>query len=264
MGAVSAGAGVHSYLAKQVKTLRKMRKRVAKRKPDSVRKMRVATRRLRSVLATYSYLYAEVPLSRKRLKWLAAELGEVRDLELLRIRFAARLNGERPEWFLHLVEQERLAYERLDKAFARKRFATLLRAAETLAASPRFSLAAVEPATALLAADVAAARTGLVAALDATATATAADHDAARHEARKAAKRTRYTAEAAAAALDGPAEAVAAGAERLQTILGRYQDAVVALAYLETHAPDAEIIGVERRAHDEELAAVESALSELR
>ena len=262
MGAVSAGAGVHAYLAEQVKTLRKMRKRVAKRKPDSVRKMRVATRRLRSVLATYSHLYAEVPLSRKRLKWLAAELGEVRDLELLRIRFAARLNGERPEWFLHLVEQERLAYERLDKAFARKRFATLLRAAETLAASPRLSLAAVEPATAVLAADVAAARTGLVAALDATAD--AADHDAACHEARKAAKRTRYTAEAAAAALDGPAEAVAAGAERLQTILGRYQDAVVALAYLETHAPDAEIIGAERRAHDEELAAVETALSELR
>jgi CHAD domain-containing protein len=259
MSAVSAGAGVHAYLAKQVKTLRKMRKRVARRDDDAVRRMRVATRRLRSVLATYSYLYAEVPLSRKRLRWLAAVLGEVRDLEMLRKRFAVRLGDDRPEWFLHLVEQERLAYGRLDRAFARKRFAKLMQAAETTAATPHFALAAVQPAETLLTADVAAARTGYVSALEATASAD--DADAARHEARKAAKRTRYAAEAAASALGAPAEAVATGAERMQTILGRYQDAVVAIAYLEAHAPDAPILNAERRIRDERRAAVDAAIT---
>jgi CHAD domain-containing protein len=262
MNMPSAGAAVHRYLSKQVKALRKRRKRAVRREEDAVHKMRVATRRLRSLLRTYEHLYAEVPLSRKRLKWLADALGEVRDLEVLRMRFAARLNGEEPEWFLHLVEQERLAYGRLEKAFARQRFAKLMSAAETMAATPHFSSAAVKPASEVLAADVAAARTELVAALDATLD--PKDPDAARHEARKAAKRTRYTAEAAAKALGAPAEAVAVGAEKLQELLGKYQDDVVALAYLEAHAPDAPIIEAERRKHDEDRAEVEAALAELR
>lgn len=253
MTAVSAGAGVHSYLAKQVKTLRKTRKPALRGEEDAVHQMRVATRRLRSLLTTYSHLYAKVPLSRKRLRWLAAELGEVRDLEVLRMRFAERLGGDEPEWFQALVGEERRAYRRLARAFARKRFAKLMEAADRMARHPHFSRKAVRPAAKELIDDVEAARDDLASALFAIAS--APDPDAARHAARKAAKRTRYTAEAASA-LGAVAESIAAEAKRLQTVFGRYQDDVVAIAYLESHAPDSPVLEVEKRVRDEDLAAI--------
>ncbi|MEV5711542.1 CHAD domain-containing protein, partial [Actinoallomurus sp. NPDC052274] len=52
--------------------------------------------------------------------------------------------------------------------------------------------------------------------------------DAALHRTRKAAKRARYTAEAAAPALGSPAKKLARRAERLQEVLGAHHDGVVA------------------------------------
>jgi CHAD domain-containing protein len=262
MTALSAGAGVHPYFAKQARKLRKNRKRVLRRDEDAVHQMRVATRRLRSLLSTYGHLYAETPLARKRLRWLAAALAEVRDIEVLRMRFARRLGQERPEWFAELCAEEGRAYERVAMAFGRKRFSTLMDAAEAMATAPHFTLAAVQPAEDVLAPDVEAAQADLAAAL--ADIETAADPDAARHAARKAAKRARYTAQAAAGALGEPAAAIAAEAERIQSLLGRCQDDVVAIAYLEAHAPDAAILDDERRAHAEHLAEAESALADLR
>lgn len=258
MTATSAGAGVHSYLAKQVKTLRKMRKPALRGEEDAVHKMRVATRRLRSLLATYSHLYAEVPLSRKRLRWLAAELGEVRDLEVLRMRFAEQIGGDEPAWFQALVAEERRAYRRLARAFSRKRFADVMDAADRMALRPHFSLEAVQPADEVLAHDVEAAQADLTAAL--AAIGSAADRDAARHAARKAAKRARYTAEAASS-LGESAESIATEAKRLQNVFGRCQDDVVAIAYLEAHAPDAALLQAERLTHEEHLAAADAALA---
>ncbi len=55
--------------------------------PDSVHAMRVATRRLRSALKTYgSLLTTPTKPVRDELRWLAAELGEARDAEVLRDR----------------------------------------------------------------------------------------------------------------------------------------------------------------------------------
>ena len=67
---------------------------------------------------------------------------------------------------------------------------------------------------------------------DAAAVPDAADRDAAIHEARKAAKRARYAAEAAAPALGGPARRQAAQAKELQQLLGDHHDSVVARAVL--------------------------------
>jgi CHAD domain-containing protein len=64
----------------------------------------------------------------------------------------------------------------------------------------------------------------------------AEDRSAARHETRKAAKRTRYTAEAAATALGGPAANIATQAKRLQEVLGRIQDGVIAQQHLASAA----------------------------
>lgn len=257
--AASAGAGVHPYFVKQVKQLRKNRKRVLQREFDAVHQMRVATRRLRSLLSTYGHLYADAPLSRGQLRWLAAELGAVRDLEVLRMRFAKRLDGDEPDWFRSLVAEEHAAYRRVSRAFARNRFARLMDAAESMARRPHFSLEAVQPAEAVLLPDVEAVQADLESAL--AAIESTADADAARHAARNAAKRVRYTAEAAAGALGERAEAIASEARRLQTLFGRCQDDVVAIAYLEAHAPDSPLLDTERRAHDEHIAAVEIALS---
>lgn len=53
--------------------------------PDSVHQMRVAARRIRSALATFSPLLDPVPDAalREELKWIAQELGAVRDTEVM-------------------------------------------------------------------------------------------------------------------------------------------------------------------------------------
>jgi len=254
----SAATGVHAYLALQVEALHRYREPVTHREPDAVHRMRVATRRLRSLLSTYAGLYAEMPLSRRRLRWLATELGRVRDLEVLRMRFAKRLGDERPDWFAELVEHERLAYGPLIQACSRKRTFNLLNAAEHMAASPNFSDAAAQSAEAVLTPVVEAARRDLAKALGGIDA--AADPDEARHSARNAAKRTRYTAEAAVA-LGEPAAAIAAEAKRLQNLFGRCQDDVVAIRYLEAHAPGTPLLERERRAHTKHLARAEAALT---
>ena len=73
----------------------------------------------------------------------------------------------------------------------------------------------------------------------------------------KAAKRARYTAEAARPVLGEPARALALKAERVQETLGAYQDSVIAqehLAELATGEPALDVlIGLERRAADQAL-----------
>ncbi|MDA1361596.1 CHAD domain-containing protein [Glycomyces luteolus] len=251
--------GVHAYLALQVETLHRYREPVIRAEPDAVHRMRVATRRLRSLLSTYSGLYEEAPLNRRRLRWLADELGKVRDLEVLRMRFAKRLGDERPEWFAALAEQERLAYGPLAQACSRERTTKLLNAAEHMATSPSFAPLADEPVESVLGPIVETARQDLSRAFDAIEG--AADPDEARHAARNVAKKTRYTAEAAVD-LGETAAAVAAEAKRLQNLFGRCQDDVVAIAYLEAHAPDSPLLEREHRAHAKHLAKAEAALAE--
>ncbi|RRS00200.1 CHAD domain-containing protein [Glycomyces terrestris] len=255
----SAGGGVHEYLAVQADALIALREPVMAREPDAVHRMRVATRRLRSVLSTYGSLYAAVPFKRRRLRWLADELGKVRDLEVLRTRFAKRLGDERPDWFTALEAAEQAAYGPLAEACARERTVKLLAAVGTLAAYPDFAPAAARPAGEVLGPVVEAARADMLRAV--AAVAGAADADEARHRARNAAKRTRYTADAAAGALGEEAAAVAAEAKRLQNRFGRCQDDIVAIRYLEAHAPDSPLLEDERRRHAKHVARVEELLS---
>lgn len=262
-GGISAGAGIHPYLVRQVKALRRYRKPALRGEHDAVHQMRVASRRLRSVLSTYGRLYADIPLSRKRLRRLAAELGEVRDLEVLRMRFADELGRARPDWFAELESAERRAYRRLARSFERPRLARLMAEADAMASRPHFSAEAVEPAPEVLGPVLAAAQSDLEA--DFAVIDAAADPDAARHRARKTAKRVRYTAEAAARALGDRAESLAAEAKRLQTRSGRCQDGVVAIAYLEAHTDPGEehrerVLAEEHRRRQRNLDALSAAL----
>ena len=67
--------------------------------PEAVHQARVATRRLRSDLRTFEHFarsHAGRPSCARELRWLGAELGAVRDIEVLRDRLA-RARGRAPD-----------------------------------------------------------------------------------------------------------------------------------------------------------------------
>ncbi len=91
----TAGDHVLAYVREQIATIVRLDPAVRRDLPDSVHKMRVATRRLRSTFKTHrKILDREVtdPLGAE-LKWLAAELGLDRDQEVLDERIGSRVEA---------------------------------------------------------------------------------------------------------------------------------------------------------------------------
>lgn len=240
-GGRSAGAAVTDYLSEQVEALLAADPQVRREGPDAVHAMRVASRRLRSALRTFGPLLDADRLGdlESELAWLAAVLGEARDLEVLQERLQGALDELPPESLLgpvrdRLLETElrggRLrahaaALEALDSA----RYLTLLDRLDALAAAPPLTPDAEAPARSVLPRLLRRAWT----ALDRRAArALASGEDEDLHATRKAAKRVRYTAEAVAPALGRPALAVAEQAKEVQGVLGEHQDSVVARTLL--------------------------------
>ncbi|HEU5156319.1 MAG TPA: CYTH and CHAD domain-containing protein [Streptosporangiaceae bacterium] len=232
----TAGDVAVGYLARQVDAILSYDPKVRLQEYDAVHKMRVAVRRTRSILKSYGAVLdrgCTDPLQ-PELKWLADALGEVRDLEVLRERFTGRLaeladNGSHP-WLDALAAEEQAAYRRLGATLKDPRYFVLLDALEDLVAAPPLTDRARRPVHKEVPRLVVRSWRRLARAY--ASIEAADDRDAARHETRKAAKRARYTAEAAAAALGKPAANVAAQAESLQEVLGRFQDGVIAQRHL--------------------------------
>ena len=86
-----------AYAGAQVQAIRERDPEVRRDVPDSIHKFRVATRRLRSALATYRPVVDREAGDqiRAELKWLAGELGVARDAEVQREHFAAEV-AEQP------------------------------------------------------------------------------------------------------------------------------------------------------------------------
>ena len=78
-----------AYAIEQVHAIHKRDPDVRRDLPDAIHKMRVATRRLRSALATYRPVVDREAGDQLRaeLKWLAGELGGARDAEVQREHF---------------------------------------------------------------------------------------------------------------------------------------------------------------------------------
>ncbi|HLI42272.1 MAG TPA: CYTH and CHAD domain-containing protein [Streptosporangiaceae bacterium] len=249
----TAGDVLVSYVAAQVTAILDYDPRVRLADDDAVHQMRVAVRRIRSVLRVYGRLLDRDragPLDAE-LRWLAACLGTVRDLEVLRGRFADRideLGQQRPGWLGMMARQQSAAHARLIKALRDQRYVSLLDALERFVADPPLAGAAAGDAARTVRPLVARAwrRVGRrFAQVDRCASED--DRAAARHAARKAAKRARYAAEAARPVLGGPAKAIAATAERLQEVLGTYQDGIVAqrrLAQMSDGAGETFLLGM--------------------
>ncbi|HTW19987.1 MAG TPA: CYTH and CHAD domain-containing protein [Mycobacteriales bacterium] len=228
------------YLAAQYAELLDRDPAVRRDAPDAVHKMRVATRRLRSTLRTFSRDLDQNRASRldAELKWLASALGEVRDREVQIERFTAQL-AELPRDLVLGPVQARVdqtlltAYHdgrrRLLAALASDRYHALLDDLESFLSAPTATKRGHRPARAEVRRRVNKAHRRLDRRLRRARRATpGVDRDEAQHRARKAAKRLRYAAEVARPIEGKRAKKLAKQAESIQELLGDRQDAVVA------------------------------------
>jgi CHAD domain-containing protein len=205
---------------------------VRRDQPEAVHDMRVAVRRLRSTLRTFRPLWnpQRAGQLRDELKWLAAQLGPVRDGEVMRERLLAAVRAEAEELVAGAVADRIREWLDADLAHGRQRLLTALD-------SPRY-LALLGDLDELL--DAAPTdtpgRTLLARARKALRRADrdldAAQTDPQLHEARKQFKRARYAAEALTAVAGKPAKQLAKRLTDLQDILGTHQDAMVTQALL--------------------------------
>jgi CHAD domain-containing protein len=210
--------------------------------PEQVHQARVATRRLRSDLRTFrSLLVPEWDEAlRAELKWLGAELGAVRDtevlLELLRSKVAQLGDTDRSVGE-HLVArlERRWEAERLEllEAVRSRRYAELLDRLVDAARDPALLAAADAPATEVL---PPLARTPWKKLRRAVEDLPENPLDQQLHAVRIRAKRSRYAAEAVAPALGTRARRFAKAVAGLQDVLGDHQDAVVAATWLRATA----------------------------
>ncbi|WP_158079322.1 CHAD domain-containing protein [Actinomadura sp. CNU-125] len=225
---MTAGDAVLGYLAAHLESLIEFDPRARLGENDAVHRMRVATRRLRSTLQAYRPVLdpARTEPLQAELRWLAAVLGEVRDLEVLRMRFA-----DGPSFFVDdLARRERGAYRRMNLALKEPRYFELLDALDALIADPPLGERAQRKARKEL--PVLVSRVWERMARQYRTIETAEDPDLARHETRKAAKRARYAAELATPVLGAAAKRVAKDAKRIQEVLGEHQDGVLAMERL--------------------------------
>jgi len=237
----TAGELVLAYVRDQVAAVSRYDPLVRRGTPDAVHQMRVATRRARSALQAFGRVVereATRPLCAE-LKWLAAALGQARDAEVLRDRLTSGLAAIPPALVAgpvaaritaHFTAELAEAGDAVLRALDGQRYLRLLDDLDALLADPPLTPLAQRKAGKAVAKPVRRTQQRLQRAL--AAVPGAEDRDAAIHEARKAAKRARYAAEAAVPALGGKAQRQAARAKELQQLLGDHHDSVVARTVL--------------------------------
>ncbi|MFD0168547.1 CHAD domain-containing protein [Streptomyces decoyicus] len=236
----TAGDVVLRYVREQVRVIIELDPAVRRDLPDSVHRMRVATRRLRSAFRSYTKVLdraATQPIGLE-LKWLAAELGVDRDREVLTARLRKALADVPRTLLLGPVDARLRIWSERRRAGSRKevlavldgpRYLSLLKTLHALLEEPPLRPAAGRPAPQVVSKAVLKDYRRLARRVEAALAAPAGrERDVALHGARKAAKRTRYAAEASRPALGPPAKKFAKRIKRVQQLLGDHQDSVVA------------------------------------
>lgn len=240
VGPGSAGEHVHRYLCAQVRALVDLDPAVRRGAPDSVHRMRVACRRLRAALRSHRPVLdreAVEPL-RGELKWLAGELGAERDHEVLADRLTTGVHELPDELVLGPVAARLRAWDVAQRTAARRRtlaaldspryLALLDRLSELTTRPPLRPRAARKPKKVMakaLTKEFERLRRRIDHVLELP---PGPDRDTAVHEARKAAKRLRYTAETARPALGKPARRLGKRVKAVQKVSGDHHDGVVA------------------------------------
>ncbi|MEW2065560.1 CYTH and CHAD domain-containing protein [Streptomyces sp. NPDC007346] len=244
----TAGDHVLAYVREQIQAIVDRDPAVRRDLPDSVHKMRVATRRLRSAFKTYrTILDREVtdPVGAE-LKWLAGELGVDRDQEVLDDRLTTRIEELPGTLVLGPVRGRLKIWSAARRTGSRRkvvavldgdRYLALLDTLDALSADPPLRPAATRAPAEALPRAVLKDYKKLARRMDrALEQPPGPERDAAMHEARKAAKRARYAGDAARPALGKPAKRFAKRMKAVQSVLGDHQDSVVARDALRTLA----------------------------
>jgi CHAD domain-containing protein len=238
-----AGDVLQAHLTEQVQAMTGREEQARTDEPDGVHKMRVASRRLRSALATFRPLLhrEQTDPLRSELKWIATELGGARDAEVLRMRLLDHLAAEPDELVLGPVPAQvaadlgaahRRAHQHLVTALDSERYRLLRDRLGGLVADPPFTDLADGPADPVLTDRLLASYRKIRKLVRSPVPADPVHRGEWYHEIRKAAKRLRYAAEAVMPAFGPPAAELAGRAEVLQEVLGEHQDSVVARAAL--------------------------------
>jgi CHAD domain-containing protein len=201
---------------------------VRRGEPESVHKMRVATRRLRSTLKTFKRSFPPTEVGQE-LKWLAHQLGEVRDGQVLEHKLLASVENAGPDFApvaeavrAHLDAKVRNGHEALARDLDSTRYFRLLDEVDELVAGSTGERRPVRRAGKVL---------DKADRLLDEATITLRDEPL--HEARKAYKQARYAIEVVGDKGGKAAEVLVTKMTDLQDVLGGHQDSVVAREILE-------------------------------
>lgn len=237
---------VHRAIAEQVEQLLVWDRAVRADAPDSVHQMRVAARKIRSLLQAAEQLGTHYDTwLLDELRELGQVLGIARDAEVLAERYRHALDALPPELVRGRV-RERLvqgAERRYQTGLRRsliamrsQRYFRLLDALESLVAAPPPAAAEQTPVEEIVGAAYKRVRKAAKAAA-AAALADSEDRDEALHKIRKRAKRLRYTAAAVGDT------AVSDLAKTVQSVLGDHQDSAVSREHLTHQAQAAHAAG---------------------
>ncbi len=222
---------------------------------ESIHRLRIAARRLRSAMSTYAPLLDRTVTDpvRDELRWLGASLAQARDAQVMREHLRALIADESPELVIGSVatridDQLSAAYqtgrEHALAALDSDRYFRLLDALEGLVDSPPLrptaDRAAKKGAARLLRRDARRLHREVRAISSAE---EPEDRDTAFHEARKKAKRLRYAAEGATPAVGKRARSLARSAKKVQEALGAHQDSVIARERLREYGMQAHLEG---------------------
>jgi CHAD domain-containing protein len=251
----SAAAVVRVQLTQQIAELHEQDARLRTDEPGSVHRLRIAARRLRSVLRTYVPLLdpGAADAVGEELRWLGQSLADARDAQVLRERLHDLVSSEPPELVLGPVSARiddelstayRSGREQALAALDSDRYFRLLDDLDELLATTPLTAEADTPAAEvlprLLRRDTKRLRRAVRRIADAQGS---EQHDAALHEARKKAKRLRYAAESTVPVLGKRAKTLATASKDVQQALGRHQDSVVARTWLREYGVQTHLNG---------------------
>ncbi len=267
-GGLTAGDVLLSYARAQVEALMTHDAKARTDEHDAVHQMRVATRRLRSVLRQFGSLVERDAAQSMdvELRWLAGVLGEVRDIEVLRQQILDEIDGLLAELVIGPV-RERVTFQldseydsaraRLLDAMASERYFALFDRLDAFVGSPPFTEEATRPASDVVpdplrrswrrvtrrASEALDQRRGVATGGqpegEGAGTGIAVDL----HNTRKAMKRVRYVLEAVRPAVSSRVRRVGRRLTQIQDVLGAYQDSVVTREVIQRLSGDARSAG---------------------
>ena len=247
-----AGESLLAYVQEHVDALAEHGARAAKNKHDAVHQLRISVRRLGTTLATYRKLLSaeESGQLAAELKWLTKATGPVRDAEVMRRHLGRMLAKQEPELVIGPIAEridERLGAEfeaarvEAKKALTGERFDLLLEAFGRFLKDPPLTSMAEVPAEKILPILIERECTRLDHAVATVVKSSRGPHrDNALHEARKRARRLRYSSEIAAPFDRARTHELMEAAQDLQKTLGLQHDSVVARALLLSMRQEAE------------------------